>query len=263
MKIQVLSDLHLEHFPSDERALSSIHLSDQADAIVLAGDISSGEDAIRLLGPLATERRPFLLINGNHEFYDYDIEELRRRQLEASTSFPHLHFLDKNSIELAGVLFIGCTLWTSGNHTSNGFDRYTTGVLCNRNVEDFSVIGNRGKGFSFFESNELHYQELEFILNELDRDRPTRKVVVSHHAPTSRSIHPNFRNSTINVAFVSDIGDEILTKADIWIHGHTHASLDYFVDRTRVICNARGYPRGRYQSQFENANFNPELLIEV
>lgn len=263
MKIQVLSDLHLEHFPSDERALASIRLSDQADAIVFAGDISSGDDAIRLLGPLATEKRPFLLINGNHEFYDYDIEWLRPRQSERSKEYPHLHFLDRNSIELAGVCFIGCTLWTSGNHTSNGFDRYTTGVLCNRNVADFSVIGNGGKGFSFFESNELHQQELKFILRELDRNPSKKKVVISHHAPTSRSIHPAFRNSTINAAFVSDIGDEILTKADLWIHGHTHASLDYLVDRTRVICNARGYPRGRYQSHFENSDFNPELIVEL
>ena len=48
----------------------------------------------------------------------------------------------------------------------------------------------------------------------------------------------------LNPFFVCDC-EEIMKRREpaIWIHGHTHVAFDYFLGRTRVICNPIGYPR--------------------
>jgi len=45
-------------------------------------------------------------------------------------------------------------------------------------------------------------------------------------------------------------------KPDLWIHGHTHVSLDYMIKNTRVITNPKGYVN-------ENPDFDPHYIIEV
>jgi len=67
-----------------------------------------------------------------------------------------------------------------------------------------------------------------------------------------------FRNNPVNPAYASNLDELILQyQPDIWIHGHMHRPADYFIGKTRVICNPRGYPE-----QFGNG-FNRELVVEV
>ena len=85
--------------------------------------------------------------------------------------------------------------------------------------------------------------------------------MVTHHAPSRKSIHPRFADSRLNACFVSDA--EHLLGADrvqLWIHGHTHDSFDYRVNGTRVVCNPRGYAKGGVN---ENPLFDPNLMIEI
>ena len=60
---------------------------------------------------------------------------------------------------------------------------------------------------------------------------------------------------------------DMITKADCWIHGHTHDSFDYrvqYADRSvRVVCNPRGYPLSRLTDVYENHAFNQKLLVDV
>ena len=86
-------------------------------------------------------------------------------------------------------------------------------------------------------------------------------VVITHHAPSPKSIHPRFAGSLLNACFVSDA--ERLMGADrvpLWIHGHTHDSFDYRVDGTRVVCNPRGYAKSGTN---ENALFDANLTLDV
>jgi hypothetical protein len=43
----------------------------------------------------------------------------------------------------------------------------------------------------------------------------------------------------------------------LWIHGHTHYSVDYVIGSTRVLTNQRGYPDQICKG------FNPSLVIEL
>lgn len=47
----------------------------------------------------------------------------------------------------------------------------------------------------------------------------------------------------------------------LWVHGHTHMSVDYMVGSCRVVSNPRGYREGG--DSFENKAFDPGLIVEV
>jgi Icc-related predicted phosphoesterase len=80
---------------------------------------------------------------------------------------------------------------------------------------------------------------------------------VTHHAPHPGSLHPRYANDLISAAYVSDLTPLIESgKPALWVHGHVHASFDYRVGDTRVICNPNGYGG-------ENAAFDPALVVEV
>ena len=67
--------------------------------------------------------------------------------------------------------------------------------------------------------------------------------------------------------FGSRLPDDILLGARLWIHGHTHDSCDYRLGDSRrsvrVVCNPRGYPVLWFKDEFENARFDPALLVEI
>ncbi len=42
-------------------------------------------------------------------------------------------------------------------------------------------------------------------------------------------------------------------QPQLWVHGHTHASLDYRIGATRVVCNPFGYARDEENPHFEEA----------
>ena len=91
-------------------------------------------------------------------------------------------------------------------------------------------------------------------------------VVITHHTPSPKSVHPRYAGDALNAAFSSNLEHLMIgSKAPaLWIHGHTHDSYDYVVNGcTRVVANPRGYT-GRYGAVGqENALFNPGLVIEV
>lgn len=66
--------------------------------------------------------------------------------------------------------------------------------------------------------------------------------MITHFSPTFQSCSEQYRTSSINDGFHSDLNwliEEIAPS--MWIHGHTHDVFDYHIGKTRVICNPRGY----------------------
>jgi Icc-related predicted phosphoesterase len=87
---------------------------------------------------------------------------------------------------------------------------------------------------------------------------------MTHHAPTYLSIVPGYRDSQLNYLYCSNLEDLIFeTQPDVWVHGHTHASVDYDVGKTRVVTNPRGYIGYGKGGGPENPNFNPNFIVEI
>ena len=82
-------------------------------------------------------------------------------------------------------------------------------------------------------------------------------MVVTHHLPSMLSVAGRFKEMKLAACFASNL-DYLLGKMDLWIHGHTHESMDYVVDGTRVICNPRGY-----LPHEPNRKFNDKCFVSL
>jgi hypothetical protein len=82
--------------------------------------------------------------------------------------------------------------------------------------------------------------------------------VVTHHLPHRRSVHPRYDGDMLSPAFASDLDHLVRAPVALWVHGHTHESMDYFVNGTRVVCNPRGYAGSDL-----NLAFDPTFLVEI
>lgn len=253
MKLNVLSDLHLG-FGAMERP------ANDADVVVLAGDVARPREAVDWA---LRFDRPVLYVPGNHEFYggsiDATVGELQR--LCAGT---HVHLLDGDAVVIDGVRFLGTTLWSDFALFADPQRCASAKDEAVRRVRDFSRIRARESSPDLFtpaHSADLFARHAAWLDDQLASGHPGPTVVITHHAPSARSIHPRFADSLLNACFVSD-AERLMgpRRVALWIHGHTHDSFDYLVDGTRVVCNPRGYAR---DGVAENARFDPDFIVEV
>lgn len=68
-----------------------------------------------------------------------------------------------------------------------------------------------------------------FIEAQLAKPFHGTTVVLTHHAPSPRSLDPKFHAQETNAAFASDLTPTIQNgKPDLWVHGHIHRFVDYY-----------------------------------
>ncbi len=276
MKIAIMSDLHLEYDAKsadsrDQRARnrngSDFYLKPpqpQADLLILAGNVHDG--ALAVEWALRHFSIPAILIGGNHELFGHELfHVIKSTRQKASATDGRVVFLERATWECeAGAgeraRFIGATLWTD-------FRLYGTPAIsmkfAQEHLEDFQAItlerGYKLRPLDPSDTARLHKASVAFLRNELSRPFDGMTVVVTHHAPSSRSIAPRFRNDPLNAAFASDLETLIHSyEPSLWIHGHMHDSFDYMVGRTRVVCNPRGY----FPDQL-NPVFDPHFVVEI
>jgi predicted phosphodiesterase len=253
MKLNILSDLHLGH--------GGLNLpQNDADVVILAGDIARPQEAVAWALGIA---KPVLYVAGNHEFYGGSIsgrlDELR--QLCAGT---HIHVLDNDEVIIGGVRFLGATLWTDFQLFGDGGKRAAAIDDAQLFIRDFSHIcidETMETLFTPADSAALFDLHAGWLADKLAEPHAGPTVVITHHAPSPQSIHPRFADSLLNACFVSD-AERLLdgSRAQLWIHGHTHDSFDYRVNGTRVVCNPRGYAQDGVN---ENPRFDADFLVDV
>lgn len=275
LKLLVLSDLHLEGgVPYDVPA------GLQFDVAVLAGDIHTpGTQAVHWARTLPVLKdRPVVLVAGNHELYGApDANGEVGRMIQAAVN-SHVHVLNRTSVVLHGVRFIGCTLWTDFQLPVDIDGRRQTHIerglhAANALMADYQAIRVRSPAdaptrtrqvsrlFRAEDALALHWVDRDWLLREMHTpfDGPT--VVITHHAPAAGSLAAQYAGDKLSPAFVSDLPREFFDVPSLWIHGHTHHSADYLARGCRIVSNPRGYRiRG---VGFENASFDPGLIFEV
>src|SRR5213595_3294241 len=115
MKLQLLSDLHIEVHPHLELAPAP-----GADLLVLAGDIGSYQTGSRLLdsdfglarfSPRHGWPVPVLYVPGNHEYDKLDFDETHTRLRDLCEQLD-ITWLEREEVVLQGVRFVGTTLWS-------------------------------------------------------------------------------------------------------------------------------------------------------
>jgi hypothetical protein len=261
-RLLVYSDLHLEFGPLPRPTV-------QADVAVLAGDIWTKCRGV----PWKSAREFFgcttLLVPGNHEFYGDKIDTGLDKLHEAGAE-QDLMVLENEQVIEAGVRFLGATLWSDFKlNAGNDLDaikrdaNFCVGSRYGGRLEDYWSIRVAKGGYRKFrpkDAAERFYASVAWLKERLSEpfDGPT--VVVSHHAPSKRSIPPQFINDRRSCAYASHL-DEMIEEfqPEVWIHGHIHEAVDpYQIGRTRIVSNPRGYVPDDL-----NPKFDPNLIIEV
>ena len=260
MKIKVLSDLHLEF----EKPWSVVDPG-KGDVLVLAGDICSAIDLVDDRFQLKSVYLNFFrkcsegfnkvfYVMGNHEHYGGTLGEsadiLRRNLPENFT------LLDNNSEHYEGVHFVGATLWADWC----GRDKEMMQLGGDR-MNDYNCISYPFPGMDMQPSDTLYeHDNTVYWFNQALPTLRGKVVVVTHHAPSFRSISDDYVTSETIGAYASDLEDIIYKhEPELWIHGHIHDTRDYMIHNTRVLCNPKGYPR----KDDTNGNFdvNHEVTI--
>lgn len=113
------------------------------------------------------------------------------------------------------------------------------------------------------DTNALHAAAVEFIQQEVAEaaaagNQPV--VIITHHAPSFKSIHKRYATSLLTCAFVTDLERLMQPPVALWVHGHTHTASDYNVPcdparaeegpSVRVVNNPLGYAEERLHSGY-------------
>jgi predicted phosphodiesterase len=249
VRLHILSDLHLEFAPFDPPDTA-------ADAVILAGDAHPGVRGLEWAAARWPDR-PLVYVPGNHEFYGHAHPRLvRRLEARAAALGPHVHVLSDRAVVLAGVRFLGATLWTDFELWG---DPVRSGAAAVEQMADFERVQVEPSLSRCRPEDTVawHRRSVAWLRGALADGGAPPTVVVTHHAPSARSLNPLYTDP-VAAAFASHL-DALVegSGARYWVHGHTHHCVDYAVGGTRVVSNQRGYPD-------EPVNgFDPGLVLEL
>lgn len=247
MKIQLLSDLHIEFEDFD-------YPECECDIVVLAGDIHTKDRGVKWAMENIT--KPCLYVLGNHEYYGKTYPKLigELKQLTAGT---HVHVLEDDIYEVGETAFFGTTLWTDFEILG---DPRIAGYHCQQVMTDYKKI-KKLPGYSKIRSLDthlIHRRSVIWLEQAISESKAKKKVVVTHHAPSIQSIEAHYHEDLTVSAYASNLESFIQThQPDIWLHGHAHSSADYIIGDTNVVCNPKGYP-GEL-----NLTFSPIKTVDI
>jgi predicted phosphodiesterase len=277
VKLLILSDLHLEF------GIFNVPKVDY-DAVILAGDIFvPGSKAMRWARRAGNfgETAPIVLVPGNHEYYQ-GVFQTTLKEMALTASSCNVHLLAPGEAVIAGVRFLGCTLWTDfelpiQTRTGSLVDTERARKAAKVRLNDYSsirwaeaqessdalVVGAKSRKRRLVPEDTLalHQRDRAWLAKKLAEpfDGPT--VVVTHHAPHRNSLARHYQSDWLSPSFVSELPSSFFEVPSLWVHGHLHASFDYQVGNCRVVCNPRGYLR--HDRGLENEQFNPELVVDL
>jgi Icc-related predicted phosphoesterase len=265
VRIQLASDLHIEHLENLFPGTPTISPAHGADLLVLAGDIGRGVQALNMFRDWPV---PVLYVAGNHEAYGAvwadTIDALREAARDTS-----VQFLEREVAEHGGVRFLGCTLWTDYRLNTNRTQRQLMEHAELRIADHYQIRVSEEKYFSAADALREHETSRDWLSQELAKPHDGKTVVVTHHGPHPLSVHWRYAGDPTNAAFASNLTEFLQQGPALWLHGHVHDSFDYDVSGCRVIANPRGYARNVSSApnvdslRFENGSYRGNLVVNL
>lgn len=265
-KIRVASDIHNDFDAAREKRPNTAlwypdHMEDDQHTIfAIPGDLWTSGRVLSYAGPswLGEVSKRFaavVFVLGNHDFFGglitSEYQKLKAQIVEQGLS-DKVFLLQNESLVLGNYKFVGATLWTDFNNGDKEVLRAASNMMRDYGKITPEIIFG------------AHTESRNFLIENAIKDFEDQKlVVITHHAPSFRSISPVWKSQeqidpilikNLSAMYASDLDSFIeKSKIDYWLHGHCHSASNYLLGNTRVVCNPRGYPK--------DTGFNPGLEI--
>lgn len=281
MKIQLLSDLHLESNPGFQPEPAS-----GAEVLVLAGDVGSyqlrkdggvmpepdwGLQRFSPLPQYAGWPVPVLYCPGNHEYDGLDFDDAHRR-LRATCDRLGLIWLERTTQVMGATRFVGTTLWSDydvladvpkagkGLPLDPALRRLKLRERSFRAANHYLSKMQTMRHGQLFDAQAMRQQALQcqaWLEDALSQPWSGSTVVVTHFAPSLRSHDPRYGVNPGTAGFCNGL-DHWLERASLWLHGHLHCAQDYWHHGCRVVANPLGYAEKGEQQQF-----SPHCIVDT
>ena len=290
-RLWVMSDLVVDRHP-----LTLPDPLPDFDALVVAGDVSDDLRAsVAWLAQSLDGRqgsRPVVMVPGNREFWggrdgDGDIAGILARGRELA-SRAGIALLSDDGLRVddgrgTGLYLLGATLWT--DWALHGSRRATLARgHARHHLGDCRRIRRAGAlpylphdaGGAHARSRAFIEDALGSVVAQATGFRPSpvalvqdarpgdRAVVVTHHAPSARTLPPEvlpeLADEWVGASLASDL-EGLMSgwgAPTLWIHGSVPGPVDVTVGPTRIVSNPRisGWACGR-------PPFDPTFIVEV
>jgi hypothetical protein len=269
VKIQLMSDLHLETHPGFQPTPAP-----EAELLVLAGDIGSYQRSSRLadddfglarFSPRHGWPCEVLYVPGNHEYDNLDFDATHARLRETCERLG-ITWLERETAVRGNVRFIGTTLWSDFDAFVTDEDRAHPQVVERKRGKAYRAANYYLEKAATTRGGELWlspgWREQALVCQAWLREALAQPfdgttVVVTHFAPSLRSADPRYGMAAGTAGFCNSM-DEWLGRAQFWLHGHLHCQQDYVEHGCRVIANTLGYA-----SKGEQDGFRAQLVIDI
>lgn len=258
MKLQLLSDLHLETEAFDPQPAPG------AELLVLAGDIDASWASFARFAHWPV---PVLFVAGNHEFDGRELDEAWPA-LRAKVQDLGWTLLERSSTVLTDLdgqrlRFVGTIRWS--DFDLFGAEKQASAMRAAAYFMRLMQATRHGRAFDVAGVRDEALACRSWLTDELRQPslgRWDKTVVITHFAPSVRSADVRYGKQPGTASFCN-ADDELLRYADLWLHGHLHCRHDYRVERvhaapTRVVCQARGLV-GKGEAQ----GYDDTKLIEI
>ena len=261
MRLAWASDIHLNFIGSTQRRWFIDSIKNQADALIVSGDIGEGGDICELLNQIDTLfDKPTYFVLGNHDFYRESVKQTRLMVSKFARETKNLCYLNDNQvIELSPTVgLVGHDGFADGRY--GDMDR--SDVL----LSDFSLI----KELHCWKRDRLDKSALRKALEKLGDEAAshiafTLQLAVKRYPNVFVVTHvPPFREAAWHEGHQSDddflpyfackaVGDVMLKIANdnpeckiTVLCGHTHSSGEINITPNLQVLTASGeykFPR--------------------
>lgn len=264
MRIQVASDIHLEHFVGAVDFAEI--LEPQGDVLALVGDIGTITCTLlpMFLRWCAQHFQKVFFVPGNHEYYNRRGVSMAQidATLEEMCEAAGVVFLQNRKEVVGDYVFIGTTLWSyvPPEHKE----------VVEESLNDYQFIFANVARLTVDDTNEMYHENLRYITESLQfaKEHGKHAVVLTHHPPASRGTsHPMYeaqRERGINYAFTSTIHADALPMAPtLWCAGHTHYNFHFkhHENGYPLVSNQRGYPNR--EGGASERDYRPAMFVSL
>lgn len=268
---RIFSDLHLDmdvppkRFQFSDLWTPEVLPEDKDTLLLIAGDLWHARKIYSYYGQswlkqVAQRFQYIVFVLGNHDFWGGNIQkEYARAATELKKqALNNVFLLQNNTLQFGDLKLLGGTLWTDFD-SANPYCLNEAARLMN----DYKYV-TWGAAYQTLRSTNLlgeHFKTKTYIFEQAKKDYPEQKLwVMTHHAPSYQSMEakydlPELKNE--NALYFSNLDDQIKqSEIDLWIHGHAHYAKDYWLGKTNVVANPRGYAN-------EDTGYNPWQIITL